>query len=70
MSGSPIIQDEKLVGAVTHVLVNDPHGGTGFLSRICWTWQDKVMTGANAPVILCYICYNEFNIYELLIKES
>ena len=24
MSGSPIIQDGKLVGAVTHVLVNDP----------------------------------------------
>ncbi|MBQ7391300.1 MAG: hypothetical protein IJV73_01315, partial [Clostridia bacterium] len=24
MSGSPIIQDGKLVGAVTHVLINDP----------------------------------------------
>ena len=24
MSGSPIIQDGMLVGAVTHVLVNDP----------------------------------------------
>ena len=24
MSGSPIIQDGKLIGAVTHVLVNDP----------------------------------------------
>ena len=24
MSGSPIIQDGKLVGALTHVLVNDP----------------------------------------------
>ncbi len=27
MSGSPIIQDGKLVGAVTHVLVNDPTKG-------------------------------------------
>jgi len=29
MSGSPIIQDGKLVGAVTHVLVNDPTVGYG-----------------------------------------
>ena len=27
VSGSPIIQDGKLVGAVTHVLVNDPTTG-------------------------------------------
>ncbi len=29
MSGSPIIQDDKLVGAVTHVLVQDPSKGYG-----------------------------------------
>ena len=29
VSGSPIIQDGKLVGAVTHVLVNDPTVGYG-----------------------------------------
>lgn len=29
MSGSPIIQDGKLVGAVTHVFVNDPTKGYG-----------------------------------------
>ena len=29
MSGSPIIQDGKLIGAVTHVLVNDPARGYG-----------------------------------------
>lgn len=29
MSGSPIIQDGRLVGAVTHVLVNDPTMGYG-----------------------------------------
>ena len=30
MSGSPIIQDGKFIGAVTHVLVNDPTTGYGF----------------------------------------
>ena len=29
MSGSPIIQDGKIVGAVTHVLINDPSRGYG-----------------------------------------
>ncbi|MBR0134990.1 MAG: SpoIVB peptidase [Clostridia bacterium] len=29
MSGSPVIQDGKLVGAVTHVFVNDPQKGYG-----------------------------------------
>ena len=29
MSGSPIIQDGKMEGAVTHVLVNDPTRGYG-----------------------------------------
>ncbi len=29
MSGSPIIQDGRLVGAVTHVLINDPTEGYG-----------------------------------------
>ena len=29
MSGSPILQDGKLIGAVTHVLVNDPTQGYG-----------------------------------------
>ena len=27
MSGSPILQDGRLVGAVTHVFVNDPTKG-------------------------------------------
>ena len=31
MSGSPIIQDGKLAGAVTHVMVNDPCKGYGIL---------------------------------------
>ena len=29
MSGSPIIQNGKLIGAVTHVFVNDPQKGYG-----------------------------------------
>ena len=29
MSGSPVIQDGKLIGAVTHVLINDPARGYG-----------------------------------------
>lgn len=29
MSGSPIIQDDYIIGAVTHVVVNDPHRGYG-----------------------------------------
>ena len=31
MSGSPIVQDGRLVGAVTHVLVDDPQRGYGIL---------------------------------------
>ena len=35
MSGSPIIQNGKLVGAVTHVLINDPSAGYGvFIENI------------------------------------
>ncbi len=33
MSGSPIIQNGKLVGAVTHVLVNDPTRGYGISAQ-------------------------------------
>lgn len=34
MSGAPIIQNEKFVGAVTHVLVNDPTVGYGVFADI------------------------------------
>ncbi len=33
MSGSPIIQDGKLIGAVTHVMVNDPTKGYGIFAE-------------------------------------
>jgi stage IV sporulation protein B len=29
MSGSPIIQDNRIVGAITHVFLNDPQRGYG-----------------------------------------
>ena len=29
MSGSPIIQNDRIIGAVTHVFVNDPQRGYG-----------------------------------------
>lgn len=38
MSGSPIIQDGKIVGAVTHVFVNDPTSGYGV--HIEWMLED------------------------------
>lgn len=41
MSGSPIIQNGKLVGAVTHVLVNDPTRGYGiFIENMLNTAYD------------------------------
>lgn len=38
MSGSPIIQDDKLVGAVTHVFVNDSTSGYGV--HVEWMLQE------------------------------
>ncbi|MFC7681935.1 SpoIVB peptidase [Paenibacillus sp. GCM10028914] len=39
MSGSPIVQNGKLIGAVTHVFVNDPKSGYGCF--IEWMLQDS-----------------------------
>jgi len=33
MSGSPILQNGKLIGAVTHVFVNDPSKGYGIFAE-------------------------------------
>jgi stage IV sporulation protein B len=33
MSGSPILQNGKLVGAVTHVMINDPTQGYGIFAE-------------------------------------
>ncbi|PTQ51670.1 MAG: Stage IV sporulation protein B [Brockia lithotrophica] len=37
MSGSPILQNGKLVGAVTHVFVGDPRKGYGVAAE--WMWE-------------------------------
>lgn len=41
MSGSPIIQDGKLIGAVTHVFVNDPAKGYAILMETMLYEMDK-----------------------------
>ncbi len=41
MSGSPIIQDGKLIGAVTHVFVNDPTKGYGLYIEWMLNNHDK-----------------------------
>ena len=33
MSGSPILQNGRLIGAVTHVIVNDPAKGYGIFAE-------------------------------------
>ena len=43
MSGSPIIQNGKLVGAVTHVFVNDPTKGYGMYAE--WMALEAGLTG-------------------------
>jgi stage IV sporulation protein B len=47
MSGSPIIQNGKMIGAVTHVFVNDPTSGYGCF--IEWMLQDSgIMLRSNS----------------------
>lgn len=43
MSGSPILQNGKLVGAVTHVLVNDPTQGYGILAETMLSQAETAM---------------------------
>jgi stage IV sporulation protein B len=43
MSGSPIIQDGKIVGAVTHVFVNDPKKGYGIFIEWMLEEADKII---------------------------
>ncbi|WP_036696304.1 SpoIVB peptidase [Paenibacillus taiwanensis] len=46
MSGSPIIQNNKLIGAVTHVFVNNPSSGYGCF--IEWMLQDAGVVLSNS----------------------
>ena len=43
LSGSPIIQNGKLVGAVTHVLINDPTTGYGI-------FIENMLNAAQMPI--------------------
>jgi stage IV sporulation protein B len=46
MSGSPIIQEGKFIGAVTHVFINDPTCGYGI--PVEWMlWENKTITTSN-----------------------
>jgi len=49
MSGSPIIQDERLIGAVTHVFVNDPTKGYGVSAE--WMLQESGLLDDSGQVI-------------------
>lgn len=49
MSGSPIIQNGKLIGAVTHVFVNDPRSGYG--CYIEWMLQDAGVLTKHKQVV-------------------
>ena len=41
LSGSPLIRDGKLIGAVTHVLINDPTSGYGiFIENMLEEMED------------------------------
>ena len=42
MSGSPILQNGKLVGAVTHVFVNDPTRGYGIFAELMMDKTEKI----------------------------
>ena len=42
MSGSPIIQDGRLVGAVTHVLVGDPAKGYGIFAETMYETMSEL----------------------------
>lgn len=45
MSGSPIIQNGKIVGAVTHVFVNDPTRGYGVFAEWMLQMEEAVWAG-------------------------
>ena len=49
-SGSPIIQDGKIIGAVTHVFVDDPTGATASaLMRCCNYCSILRSSGSTVP---------------------
>ena len=49
MSGSPILQDGKLVGAVTHVFVNDPTQGFAIFAENMLKTANSVADNQQKP---------------------
>ena len=49
MSGSPIIQDGRLIGAVTHVFVSDPSKGYGIFAETMLEAMDETLKKQEAP---------------------
>lgn len=49
MSGSPILQNGKLVGAVTHVFVNDPTRGYGIFIENMLAEAENIFANARLP---------------------
>ena len=61
MSGSPIIQNGRIVGAITHVFVNDPKKGYGIF--IEWMLEESKNNG------LTELCQNSDKATILLFFE-
>ena len=68
MSGSPIIQNNKLVGAITHVFINDPTRGFGIkIDNMINNWYKQF----NLYIIMSRIMYKILHITEnIFIKEG
>jgi stage IV sporulation protein B len=57
MSGSPIIQDGRLIGAVTHVFINDPTRGYGISAELMLEEAGLFMTGGPVQEHLSVLDY-------------
>ena len=65
MSGAPIIQDSKFVGAVTHVLVNNPALGYRSICRYdvkanIINKKGRISFYINLPFNIIYLIKNHF----------
>ena len=61
VSGSPIIKDRKPVGAVTHVLVNDPTRGNGIYIENMLNTAGKMAEVYSPLSFCCHGCYHVFD---------
>jgi len=61
MSGSPIIQDNKIVGAVTHVFLNDPSSGYGIFMDNMLSDMPSVMSNEKKISTICKAAFLQSN---------